>query len=100
MSDKPKRPPFGWLILGLASGAVLGHWISFAFAIPVGYASEFAERLALIILACTFAGALVGVIFERDLQRLSLPYCWLAWFLVAASYFILFGFPIMQAARE
>jgi hypothetical protein len=100
VNDKHYRPPVGWLTLGLAYGVVLGHWIAYGNLIPVGRASEYPERLALALLGCAFAGAVVAAVFERKLQRVSIHYAWLIWCFVAAAYFLIFGLPIMGAARE
>lgn len=100
MSEKPYRPPLGWLLLGLAYGIIVGHWIAFGVLIPPGRSFQYGERLAFTFLGCMFAGVVIAAVLERQLQRLSIHYAWLSWFLVAAVYFLVFGLPIMNAARE
>ena len=70
-----RNEPFGWLILGLAVGVIVGHAIAYSVAIPPGYAFRYVGRLDLYSRCVAVLGVGIGVVAERWLQR----HCRLVW---------------------
>ena len=96
-----RNEPFGWLILGLAVGVIVGHAIAYSVAIPPGYTFRYVERLAFVLVACAVHGVGIGAVAERRLQRhCPIGVAWVIWCLGAIAYFLGYGLPMMNAARE
>jgi hypothetical protein len=100
VNTKSYRPPVGWLLLGLAYGVILGHWIAYRVLIPPGYEFRYGERLAFTILGFAFAGVVVAAMLERRLQRLSIHRAWMIWFSLAMVYYFVIVAPFLGRARE
>ena len=90
-----KRPPFGWLLLGLAFGIVVGHWVAYGLS-PPGSRSNY----ALIRVELAFLGSLIGAVCEPLLKRFSLRYAWALWFVFAIAYWVFIGFELVMAPME
>ena len=97
---KEKNFQFGWRILGLAAGLVLGHGIAYGLVIPPGYAFRYADRLAFVLVVCALTGIVIAEFAERWLNRFSIVDAWKMFILLAIAYHIVYGLGVMQAARE
>jgi hypothetical protein len=95
-----QKPQFGWLVMGLLFGLLVGHYIAYAWVIPPGYGFRFGDSLLSILLACSICGIFVGAILERPLRRVSIEYASVVLVVISLAYFFLYGFPIMNASRE
>ena len=89
-----KRPPFGWLLLGLAFGIVVGHWVAYVLS-PPGSRSNY----SLIRVELAFLGSLIGAACEPFLKRFPLEYGFKLWLVFAIAYWIFIGYELTMAPR-
>ena len=92
------RPAFGWLLLGLCWGTLIGHAVAVHLMSPQGH-MEYLQRWGYALIVGAILGVGSGAVIDATAERSS---TWLDWvaFVVFTVVYLFFSLPMVNAARE
>ena len=100
-SDSRRRPEFGWLILGVWGGVVIGDCIAVMLVIQPGYVESVTSAPTLLVfwLSGAFGGILAGWFADARTRQSPNDFLWITWFVMSLGYWILLRIPFTGVAR-
>jgi hypothetical protein len=103
MHATTRRPvAFGWLVLGVWGGALIGDAVAVTAVIQPGYVRSVLSAPTLLTFRLTGAclGLCAACILDIVRRESPKPRHWLIWTLLSVAYWILVRLPFEMMARE
>ena len=96
-----RSPVFGWLILGVWGGAVVGDAVAVMAVIDPGYVRSCVSAPTLLTfqLSGAFVGFCVALLLDGRTKQSPKTVLWAAWVLVSVGYWLLIRVPYESVAR-